>query len=53
MEREGLRGRNGTGNRKKVGRRNQGGQQGLETKRRLLVEDVLEYQDFYEGEGAD
>ena len=52
-DREGRRGRNGTGNDKGGGRLKQGGQRGTETKRRPLVEDVSEYREFYKGEGAD
>ena len=52
MEREVRRGRNGTGNGERGGRREQGGQRGPETKRRPLVEDVSEYQEVYEGESA-
>ena len=33
-------------------RRERGGQRGLETKRRLLVEDVSVYREFYEGVGC-
>ena len=46
-------GRNRTSNGERGGRRKRVGQRGLETKRRPLVEDVLEYQESYEGEGAD
>ena len=52
MYREGQRGRNGTGNSEGGGRREREGQQGPETKRRPLVEDVLEYREFYKGDGA-
>ena len=52
-DREGRRRRNGTGNRKKGGKREQKGNQGLETKMCLLVEGVSEYREFYKGEGAD
>ena len=51
-EREGRRERNGTGNGEGGGMCERGGKQGTETKRRLLAEDVLEYREFYEGEGA-
>ena len=53
MVREVRRGRNGDGNGGKGGRRDWGGQQGLGAKRSLLVEDVLEYWESYEGDGAD
>ena len=49
MDREGRRGRNGTGNGKRGGRRERGGHQGPETKSRPLVEDVSEYQKSYGG----
>ena len=48
-ERKGQRGRNGTGNGERGGRRKRGGQRGPETKRRPLVEDMSEYRYFYEG----
>ena len=51
--REGRRGRNRDGNGERGGRRERGGQQGPESKRRPLVEDILEYWESYEGEGAD
>ena len=46
------RGRNRTGNGERGVRLKQGGQQGPESKRRPLVEDVSEYWESYEGEGA-
>ena len=52
-EREGRRGHNGDSNGERGGRREQGGQRGPGSKRRPLVEDVLEYWESYKGEGAD
>ena len=52
-EREGRRGRNRNRNDKRGGRRKWGGKRGTEMKRRPLVDDVSEYREFYEGEGAD
>ena len=53
-ERRGTAGVVGTGPRteKWGGRCKWGRQRSTETKRRPLVEDVLEYRNFYEGEGA-
>ena len=53
MEGEVRRGRNGTGNGKRGGRWERGGQQGLEAKRRPLVRNTSEYQESYEWRGAD
>ena len=53
IEREGRQGSNGTENGERGGRQERGGKRGQYTKRRLLVEDMSEYQEFYEGEGAD
>ena len=53
MEREGRWGWNRTGKGERGGRRERGGKRGTEIKKSPLVEDVLEYRDFYEGEGAD
>ena len=47
------RGENGDGNDERRGRREWGGHRGPETKMCLLVEDVSEYRDYYEGEGTD
>ena len=47
------RGENGDGNSERGGRRKQGGQRGQGSKRQPLVEDVSEYWESYEGEGAD
>ena len=51
--RGGRQGRNRDGNGERVGRSEWGGQQGPESKRRPLVEDVLELWDSYKGEGSD
>ena len=51
-EREGQLGRHWTGNGEIGGRCKWGGRQGTETKRLLLLEDVLEYRESYKGEGA-
>ena len=53
MAREGRRGQNMYGNGKRGGRSKQGGQQGQGSKRRPLLEDVSDYWEYYEGEGAD
>ena len=45
-------GETGPGMDKWGGRRERSGHWGQDKKRRPLVEDVLEYRDFYEGEGA-
>ena len=51
--REGRRGRNRDGNGRRGGRRERGEQRGPGSKRSLLVEDVSEYWEVYEGDGAD
>ena len=53
-EKDSRSGKNGSGNiGREGGRRERGGQRSTDTKMHPLVEDVLEYRKFYEGEGAD
>ena len=51
--REGRWGRNRDGNGKRMDRHKWGGQRGPGSKISLLVVDVLEYWESYEGQGAD
>ena len=53
MEGEGRQEQKRTGNGKMGGRRERGGQQVPETKRRSLVGNVAEYRESYGGGGAD
>ena len=51
-EREGWKGPTRTGNGDRDSRGERGWERGTETKMSQLVEDVLEYQEFHEEEGA-